>query len=123
MLVAAADLNATTQNLFRDLNEQIAIVNAGMSRISDDGRSIEVLCECGRESCTKLLTIREDDYDALRSNPLAFVLSAGHDVLAVEEVVQRTDDYVIVENHGRAAMIALEGDPRRRRPPQPTQAA
>jgi hypothetical protein len=59
------------------------------------------------------LRIREDDYELLRSNPIGFVLCAGHDARPVEEVVRRTDDYVIVENKGRAAVIAREADPRR----------
>jgi hypothetical protein len=115
--VAIADLNARTQNFFREVNERIATVNAGMSYSSNGaGRLIEVLCECGRQNCTKLLKIREDDYELLRANPIGFVLCAGHDALLVENVIQRTDDYVIVENQGRAAMIAREGDPRRQRP-------
>jgi SRSO17 transposase len=118
MSVAVADLDARTQNFFREVNERIANVNAGMSRPDEDsGRLIEVLCECGRQSCATLLRIREDDYELLRSNPIGFVLSVGHESAPVEEVVQRTKDYVIVENKGRAAVIARDGDPRSGRPP------
>ncbi len=94
MSVAVADLNARTQNFFREVNERIANVNAGMSRPDEDsGRLIEVLCECGRQSCATLLRIREDDYELLRSNPIGFVVCVGHESAPVEEVVQRATAY------------------------------
>lgn len=118
MFVAADDLNARTQNFFREVNDRIAGVNAGLEHnAGDHGTSlIEVLCECGRQDCTYRLQITEDDYELLRSNPIGFVLVPGHDDKRVERVIRRTDRYVIVENKGRAAVIAREGDPRDRRP-------
>ena len=112
-LVTDIASNATTQNLYRAVNERVMELNARFDASGDTIRSVEVLCECGRVSCAARLSIASADYERVRSDPSTFVLIPGHEDAAVEEVIERTADFVIARNVGEADAIARAGDPRR----------
>jgi hypothetical protein len=49
----------------------------------------------------------------VRARPEWLAVRPGHEILAVERVVERHEDYIIVEKHeGRPAELARETDPR-----------
>jgi len=50
----------------------------------------------------------------VRAHPRRFFLLATHELLDVERVVERHDDYLVVEKIGEGADIAERTDPRRR---------
>ena len=52
------------------------------------------------------------EYERLRSHPYRFAVLPGHVNDGVERVVERHENYVIVEKLGAAAVVALEQDPR-----------
>ena len=52
-------------------------------------------------------------YERVRADPTSFILSPGHGVAAVEEMVERGDGFLIARNLGRAAEMARAADPRR----------
>ena len=99
--------NARVQAIYREVNEGIALINAAW-----DASELELLCECGTTGCIERLVLTSDQYEGLRAQATRFVLRPGHEDERVEYVVERTSDYVIVENIGRAATVARRTDPR-----------
>ena len=99
--------NARVQSIYREVNEGIALINAGW-----EIPELELMCECGTTGCTDRVALTSDEYARLRSEPTRFVLRPGHQEADVEHVVEHSADYVIVENHGRAATVARRTDPR-----------
>jgi hypothetical protein len=52
------------------------------------------------------------EYERIRSAPTHFVVLPGHEIPAVERVVERTGGYVVVKKLGHAGEVAQETDPR-----------
>jgi hypothetical protein len=101
---------AANEAVFRNVNE-------GIERgqwPGDESQPIGFRCECARLGCNALVEISVREYEHVRSKPRRFVMLAGHEMPAVEEVVERCDGYLIVEKRGRAAGRADELDPRSR---------
>ena len=94
--------NALNQALFREVNERIA----GLAEDQRSSRELAIICECGSTGCTSALTITVGAYEAVRSNPVLFVITPGHDDPDVETVIAGHGDYVIVRNEGLASKIA-----------------
>lgn len=99
--------NADVQVIYRQVNEGIALINAGW-----ESPELELLCECGTAGCSERVEVTSEEYEQVRSNPTHFVLRPGHEDAAVEHVVRREGDHLVVANHGRAATIAERTDPR-----------
>jgi hypothetical protein len=99
------DVEATVRSelLFREVNERIYDIGVGESD------TLEVLCECGEESCISTLVISVRDYKRLRLESSRFVVCEGHQMGDVERVVERTPDYLVVEKVGRAREIVEHG--------------
>ena len=73
-----------------------------------------MLCECGLTECDRVLTITLGEYESVRADPRRFAVAAGHQMADVEEVVARTDRYVVAaKREGTPAQIAIEQDPPR----------
>jgi hypothetical protein len=87
-------------------------VNEGIERGTDDNR-ITFACECGRLGCNKLIELSRAEYEGVRAHPRCFFLLAGHELLEVERVVERHDDYLVVEKVAEAGGIAERTDRRR----------
>jgi hypothetical protein len=72
-----------------------------------------VVCECSGARCTDVLPLTLEEYERVRSAGRRFVLVRGHEVEAIEHVVESYDGYVVAEKHGQAGRIAELNDPRR----------
>jgi hypothetical protein len=59
-------------------------------------------CECARASCVGTIDIPPADYERVVRERYRFVVIAGHEDTAIEEVVERQDAYVVVEKVGEA---------------------
>lgn len=93
----------------REINEKIE--NAHEE--SPPRRDIRMVCECGRETCDRVVAITLTEYERLRSDPRQFVVAHDHVIPDVERVVSETDRYVIVvKGEGTPAAVATEEDPR-----------
>jgi hypothetical protein len=105
--------NAGNQNLYREVNDRVMETNARFDVVGEEGRIVEVFCECGDAGCTDRVLITREAYECVREDSQTFVLLPGHDQGLVEEVIETTPDYVIARNIGEAAEIATDGDRRR----------
>jgi hypothetical protein len=95
--------------LFREVNEQIH------SLVDDEsvgGNSITVICECGDVNCTERVELLLSDYERIRSDNLLYVIARGHNIPAVERIVERRDGWEVVRKFGEAGEVAEETDPR-----------
>jgi hypothetical protein len=97
----------------RDINEDIerTYLEEGLSTAGSG--HVRVLCECGRDDCDRLLAMTLGEYEAVRADPRRFAVVSSHVMPDVEQVVDRTDRYVVVaKREGTPAAIAVEEDPR-----------
>lgn len=104
----AAARIAENEALFREINERIKHAAEGYG-IEDVN---EFLCECGDPSCTERLDISMSDYEAVRGNPLHFIVIPGHEIPEVEVVVAAHGGFSTVEKTGPPREIARARDPR-----------
>jgi hypothetical protein len=109
--VSADAEKATTESLYREVNERIHEVNAqrGLVDLPD-----ALICECARAECTELVTMNAVEYRGLRGHSTWFVIapSIEHFFPEVERIVAKNGHYWVVEKHDQAARIAEELDPR-----------
>jgi hypothetical protein len=73
------------------------------------GQPIEVLCECGRQGCTGVITMTFMDYDDVHAQADRFVVLRGHENTDIENVVEERAGYLVVDKTGEAEDIA-EGE-------------
>jgi predicted ThiF/HesA family dinucleotide-utilizing enzyme len=88
-------------------------VNEGMEAGQGPEGMLAFLCECGRLGCNKLIELSRAEYEGVRANPRQFALVDGHQIEEVEEVVDRTERFIVVEKRGKPeAEIVEHTDPR-----------
>ena len=95
----------------REINESIEEAHEEHPRGPD--AHIRILCECGRDSCDRLIAITMPEYEKVRADPTRFVVVRDHVMADVEVVVDETDRFVVVaKREGEPAEVAREEDPR-----------
>ena len=91
--------------LFREVNERIRDISH-----SED---VEFLCECADENCTRPITMKLGEYEALRADSSHFAIVPGHDTPEVERVIEENERFAVVEKHpGSPAELAADTDVR-----------
>ena len=96
--------------LFRHVNEQINALNESFGSVT---RDVALVCESGDARGIEQITLPLPDYEALRANPVYFVVKPGHQAADLERVVSRHDEYWIIEKHpGEPAELAAQLDSR-----------
>jgi hypothetical protein len=83
---------ATTEALFRDVNERIA---ESAERFEAD--STEFVCECADANCTHRFEATLVEYEEVRADGAMFMLAPGHEQHDIERVVEEHARYHIVE--------------------------
>jgi hypothetical protein len=61
---------------------------------------IHVLCECGLDDCERVMAVTRPVYGRVRSDPRQFVILPVHLNSEVEDVVQESDEFLIVAKRG-----------------------
>jgi hypothetical protein len=89
---------ARNEEIFRGVNERI---EDGAEQHEVEG-PLPFHCECGRASCVSTIEIAPRVYERVVRERYRFVLIPGHEVPAIERVVERQPDFVIVEKLGEA---------------------
>jgi len=82
---------ATTEALFRDVNERIA---ESAQRFEAD--STQFVCECADPNCTHRVEATLDEYEQVRDDGATFMLVPGHEQKDIERVVQDRGRFRIV---------------------------
>jgi len=103
-----AERVAKNEILFRQVNERILAIENDRWRVDP----VDFMCECGNMECTRVVQISVDDYERLRSDASHFGVIPGHELLEVEQVVERHETYLVVEKEGDARVRAELADPR-----------
>jgi hypothetical protein len=93
---------------FRSINEDI---ERGRDA-EDDQTLIGFVCECGSAECSRLIELTPAEYEQIRSDPCTFAVVNGHEITAVETVVERRDRYTVVRKLEGIGALARETDPR-----------
>jgi hypothetical protein len=96
---------------FRDTNERIG--QAAEAIGIDDG-VLPFICECADLSCTDVVLLDREEYEAVRANPRWFLNAHGHQRAAgpAAEVVESYDRYLVVQKVGHAGEVVEALDPR-----------
>jgi hypothetical protein len=98
---------ARNQTLFREVNERLLELANG-----SQAPKLDFVCECSNEECTETLAMKNDEYESVRAHSTHFVVTTGHEILQVEEIVERSDGYTVVRKIVEREFVA-ETDPRR----------
>jgi len=100
---------ARNETLFREVNERIRQVNAGVATEEE----ADFLCECGDDSCTQPIALTPREYEQVRLDATHFVVAPGHVVADIERVVEKNARFAVVEKTDPdAAKVAVREDPR-----------
>ena len=107
---------ATTEALFRDVNERIAETAERF-----DATGTEFVCECSDPNCTHRVAASLAEYEQVRDEPTTFLVVPGHEQGDIEQIVSDRGRYRIVEKMQavvRRTVVRL--DPRDRPAPSET---
>lgn len=100
---------AEAETSLRRVNELIIEI----ARDRFDSLDGHVLCECSQPRCHEILPLTLEEYEQVRAGGRRFVLVHGHELEAIERIVESYDGYVVAEKHGQAGRLAELNDPRR----------
>jgi hypothetical protein len=101
---------ATTEALFRDVNERIA-----ESAERFDATGTEFVCECADPNCTHRVEASLAEYERVRDEPTTFLVVPGHEQGDIEEVVEDRGRFRIVDKVQAAVRrTVIRLDPRDR---------
>jgi hypothetical protein len=88
-------------------------VNEGMEAGQDPEGMLAFFCECGRLGCNKLIELTRPEYEEVRANARRFAILDGHEIDEVEDVIHRTERFIVVEKRGKPEAEVVENtDPR-----------
>jgi hypothetical protein len=107
---------ATTEALFRDVNERIA-----EAADQFDAERTEFVCECSDPSCTHRVTASLAEYEQVRDESTTFLVFPGHEEGDIERVVEDRGRFRIVDKWQAAVRRTVVRLDPRRRPPRPSE--
>jgi hypothetical protein len=71
------------------------------------------VCECGELDCGTTVPLSRDEYEAVRTDFDRFLLTPGHELPAIEAVVESHERYLVVRKiNPEAREVADATDPR-----------
>ncbi len=104
---------ATTEALFRDVNERIA-----ESAERFDADRTEFVCECADPNCTHRVAASLEEYEEVRAESTTFLLVPGHEQEDIEQVISDRGSFRIVDKvQAVVRQTVLRLDPRHRPAP------
>lgn len=87
------------RELFRAVNQRIADIAAGLGVL---GETQGFICECSHIGCTEQIQVPLDVYGRVLGMSGGYLVRAGHEDTASEDVIETGSEYVIVsEREGR----------------------
>jgi hypothetical protein len=105
---------AHNEIVFRSINEQIGAIGPELFETDAGARVWDFICECHRTDCVELLALTPVEYEAVRASGKRFLVapSPEHVDMEIENVVDMSARYWIVEKTDESAEFAEAGDPR-----------
>ena len=101
---------ALNEVMFREVNERLEELNRTFADFTD---RLQVVCECADMACAEMIDVPAADYERIRSDPTLFIVVPGHEITAVEDVVEVLPNFVVVrKREGEPARVARATDPR-----------
>lgn len=70
--------------------------------------SIRLMCECGDSGCTHMFVVPIGVFERYEQRGDAFLVTPGHEIDGLEEVVARGPNFFVVEKVGLGRLEALE---------------
>ena len=105
------DRIARDEASFRSINETL---QRGLHSVAREGEELAgFVCECARTECSELVHVPLERYEAIRGDSRKFLIKPGHDISAVEDVVEVGDRYAVVQKHEDVRGIVEAADERR----------
>jgi hypothetical protein len=101
---------ARNEAMFREGNERMHAWPE--SQTAAPTENLLFLCECADPECRDRVALTMPEYEAVRSNPMHFTITPGHESPEAERVVERYDGYAVIEKHEDVRGIAERTDPR-----------
>jgi hypothetical protein len=90
-------------------------INEAIERGEGGAGSAVFVCECGYVGCNATVELSIEDYEAVRTDFNRFLIVPGHEIEAVEEVVERHRRHLVVLKRERdASAVARATDARER---------
>jgi hypothetical protein len=105
-----ADRAARNEELFRSVNERI---EEGAEQHGVEA-PLRFHCECGRSSCFETVDMPPPVYERVVAERYHFVLIPGHEDEEIERIVDRKQEYVVVEKTGEARRQIERDHPQQR---------
>ncbi|HEY6101497.1 MAG TPA: hypothetical protein VIW03_18810, partial [Anaeromyxobacter sp.] len=68
------------------------------------------VCECGNADCAEVLRVGLERYEQVRQDARLFLVRPGHEIVDVEDVVQREDGFFVVRKHDDVSEVVHETD-------------
>jgi hypothetical protein len=92
---------ARNQSIFRDVNEQIAMLRDAVSP------TIEFVCECLDLDCRDRISVTRKEYLRVRATSTRFLIAPGHTgPRRVERLVRGCERFEVVQKIGEAGSAA-----------------
>ena len=99
---------ARTESAYREVNEAIAATAAKFEADETD-----FVCECADPDCADRVTVELAEYEDVRARATRFLLAPGHSEARIERLVERHDEFDVVEKTAPlAAEVARALNPR-----------
>jgi hypothetical protein len=102
---------AQNEALFREVNERVQAIAADHG---DDDHVYEFYCECSNADCTLHVEATLATYEAVRAHPDRFLIFPAHALPDIENVLEETDTWWVIEKIGEAGQFVAKLDPRAR---------
>lgn len=78
-------------------------VNEAIERGDEGGGSAVFVCECGHLGCSSTVELGIDDYEEVRTDFDRFLVIPGHEIVAVDRVVERHPEHLVVVKYPEGA--------------------
>jgi hypothetical protein len=91
-------------DIFREVNERIAEIT-GMWQWEDKQG---FLCECATAHCTQAVWLTRAQYASVRAARSRFVAAPGHELPGGGRVVERYEEFVVIEKLDSGTLATLE---------------
>jgi len=91
---ARAERIAENEARFRDINERL---RGDLQPVMGEGEAVRFVCECGNASCREGVAVPLSEYLAVRRHRRRFAVVPGHEIADLEAVVERHDEYLVIE--------------------------